>query len=429
MSELTYNGVALSYIRTREFRQEPVFNGDVQNQDYLYTHYHIAVECAFNVNLAPTILADPDPMTTMTRVRAALMVPRAALAFTINGVNLQTQPAGGVASAQAGRLTDANNGPIPRGCNILKISENTFIVQFSIDTWVVDCTGGGGLSTNPPQFISNRFVTEFDINRTQYVTITTRGRVITAANVNVNPDVLRGVIAPQLPAGMVCNRMHFTVQDNGLALEYTFEDQEVFREPPQPMYKAEGEYASSTPNGVNCIVETRVRVTGYKYTAPGVVFGMSVLLAARKITASRRGNLDPIANPPNGADGNSLLLIGGGVRQSYDENTCECSLRAMKSCIPDRQNGAPMPLGSFGDNTWYTRDAITSWRNLGNLPPPPPLLYGSAALIANLAFLRDGCATLPARMRSGDLAEPTAQVARPTQLNTTNIPNIAFGGA
>jgi hypothetical protein len=294
-------------------------------------------------------------------------------------------------------------------------------VQFSIDTWVVDCTGGG-LQTNPPQFISNRFVTEFDINRTQYVTITTRGRVITAANVNVNPDVLRGVIAPALPAGMICNRMHFTVQDNGLALEYTFEDQEVFREPPQPMYKAEGEHASSTPNGVNCIVETRVRVTGYKYTAPGVVFGMAVLLAARKITASKRGHLDPIKNPPSGENGTGFLLIGGGVRQSYDDNVCECSLRAMLSGIPSRQNGDPIPLGSFGDNTWYTRDAMpTSWRNLGNLPPPPPLLYGSSALIANLAFLRDGCATLPARMRSGDLAEPTQQQFRPTQLNTTGI--------
>jgi len=86
-----------------------------------------------------------------------------------------------------------------------------------------------------------------------------------------------------------------------------------------------------------------------------------------------------------------------------------------------------MPLGPFGDNTWYTQSAITSWRNLGNLPPPPPLLYGSSALIANLAFLRDGCATLPARMRSGDLAEPTAQVTRPTQLNTTAIPNIVAG--
>jgi hypothetical protein len=422
MSELTYNGVALSYIRTREFRQEPMFSGDVQNQDYLYTHYHIAVECAFNVNLAPAILADPDPTTTMTRVRAALMVPRQALAFTINGVSLQTQPAGGIASAQATRLTDANNGPIPRGCNILKISENTFIVQFSIDTWVVDCTGGGGLSTNPPQFISNRFVTEFDINRTQYVTITTRGRVITAANVNVNPDVLRGVIAPQLPAGMVCNRMHFTVQENGLALEYTFEDQEVFREPPQPMYRAEGEYIASTPNGVNCIREARVKVTGYKYTAPGVVFGMSVMLAARKVTASRRGRLDPIANP-----GSQILLIGGAVRQSYDDNTCECTLRVMQSGIVERVNDTPMPLGPFGDNTWYTQSAITSWRNLGNLPPPPPLLYGSSALIANLAFLRDGCATLPARMRSGDLAEPTAQVTRPTQLNTTAIPNIVAG--
>jgi hypothetical protein len=400
MAEVSYNGVDLSYCRTKEWRQEPVYSGAEGTGDYLYTKYTVTVESVFNAETQPGldfVALSGTAVDVMTAVKTLLETPRQAFSYAINGeVLLKSPPAGALTNPQAGRATDANNGPVT-SVRITSFTEHTFIVSLTVTTWLCDCSGGGAL-------ISNRWSSDFDIDLHQYVTITTHGLAIVRADMNQNPDSLRGIIVPKIFNGFVRRSSHYGVQENGLALEYTYTDQEVFRVPPTPAYEADGEYLLSSPEGAVLFAEGRLRLVGYKYTNPKVLAGLAILLVLRKLIGKAALNKD-ITDRVTGETIPGWQLRGFGLRQSYSENEVECNMKVLVANPPYQvkdPNGNRITIGTDGivystERNWYARNQNLNMSQIGNQQPPPPAVYGSANLMANLAYLRDPCTTKNAR--------------------------------
>jgi hypothetical protein len=426
MSELSYGSVELSYVKTKTFYQEPVFTGADGSGDYLYTKFRISVEGVFNSSLPPAAIAqfpgDATPAGLMARIRQLLWQPREQLVYSVNGVVLLSSPQqSAIANQMVQRKTDANNGPIVNDVNVTALTENTFRIDFDVTTWLQDCSAATVLGGSGPKFISNRFTTDFDIDQHQYVTITTRGTVFTRADVNVNPDSLRGAIAPTLTTGAVAERSHFGVLESGLAVTYEFVDREVFRVPPgnalTPVYEASGSYMLSSPLGSLPHAELQLKLIGKKTTSTQRLAQLALLLAVKKI--SGRSKLPS----PNLDNSNGFILDYAAIKQSWGENAVEVVMRCRLPLPKIARGGVPDPLFGIANNGWYDpgQDTYPNNLSLKNRPGPVPLLYGTAALQSNLAWLRDPCDIHTTRGPNG--ADIGVAVARGlTPLPDSNAP-------
>jgi len=396
MAEVQYNGVILSNCRTVDFRQEPVFSGDGSG-DYLYTKYTVSVDSVFNSETHPGLdfdLVNASATSVMQAVKQQLATPRASFVYAINGEDLLVSPpAGARTSTQAGKTVDANLGPVT-SVHVKSLSENTFIVCLTVTTWICDCSGGSAI-------ISNRWTSDFEIDEEQYVRIVVQGKVVTRADLNVNPDTLRGVLAPSIFYGFVRKSAHYTIHENGLSLDYRYEDQEVYRVPPQPAYTAEGDFKMSSPEGAQLFSEGRLKLTSWKGQSNQALLGLCLMLLMRKVIGKDR--LVQAGGVPKKKNG--YILRGFSMGQRYEANEVEASMRVSRrppQKVVKDNDGHTMVTDLAGflnsdDRNWYFQDKTTNMADVNNQIPPTPALYGSSALLANLAYLRDPCTSKAAR--------------------------------
>ncbi len=134
MSLLSYNGVFLPYSTATQFDQRAL--RDESDTDWYLTEFNIKAQCVVNKNylglLAPDLAPGGVPVTDnaaaiMAAIRTRLMQHRRRLSFTFNGVELIPQPQQGVPGT-----VDAQNGPKPQSCQIVQLTNVTFLIVYHI---------------------------------------------------------------------------------------------------------------------------------------------------------------------------------------------------------------------------------------------------------------------------------------------------------
>lgn len=325
MSILTYNGVTLSYCRTSQFAQEPQWSED--RMEYLYTKVTLEIEAVLNNKLNPSVAAE-TPTQTMVRVHELLSLPRKALTFTVNAQNLLNVVISTNNGGDGLPTMDAKGGPTPLHLNITQITEQTFLVNYAIEVNIVECPGGGA----PPLYASNRFRISESIDETFHTKQTVNGRLIVRGDVadpitgfvggrGINPDTLRYVVCPQIPAGFKRVSSDYMLAEDGLSLEYTFVDQEIDVPPPLGTCKADIDYMESTPFGPLRFAECTCRLEGSKAMSKLQMLKTAIFIVLSKV-AGPSGQLFGLSNP-NGR----TQLQQAALREKSMENKIEFSAK------------------------------------------------------------------------------------------------------
>ncbi len=228
----------------------------------------------------------------MAVVRSRLLQQRKPLQYTFNGFDLIPR-----AQQTTVGTVDAKNGPQPQSCNIIYLTNNTFLVRYHIIAhyWENnDVTPDPGdedtpLVVNQPgnNVLTNRWSETCDIDNANFMTRTREGKyIIRSDNTSgVIADMIRSAMCQlQCPAGFLRINSHYKVSPDGLAMEYRITDKEQFKMPPSPAYEAQGEYLETTTmNGAYRVGLCRVRLKGDRNTLQVQLVNTAIQVVATKL--------------------------------------------------------------------------------------------------------------------------------------------------
>lgn len=221
---LTYNGIPLEIVHFVNFSEKAVYSPD--GKDYLYTHFSITIRGVCNPG------ANSDGADWLVAFRRLLLAPRKQLVVSI--------PAGaGSTTILRSPLTrpdgvtsyvcDANNGPTPLALDVVAvIGDKTMIVEYSIETWVNECTTARPL-------LSHRWHSRADLDSQFFTTRTISGEayfrsdaMYGAGGPPVYADDYRGSLAGAhlVPRNFQRTDVITEVASDGLSLKYTIIDKQ-----------------------------------------------------------------------------------------------------------------------------------------------------------------------------------------------------------
>jgi hypothetical protein len=234
MSQLSYNGVSMQVVTVVSWKMEPVYTDG--GEDALYTHHVLHVRGI----LAPAPLPI-QAASAIPTIKQALLTPRKTLSYALGGVVLLQSP------SLVGAVVDAKNGPHPIACNIVDIrGPASAIIEFVIETWVVDCSSG------PSALLGQRWEMSEDLDELFYSTRTINGyavfrtdALLTSGN---NPDYFRARLFHPIPDGYKRVGVDVSVSEDNTRVSYqiTDEQQTLSLGQTNPVAKIEGEYEVGT---------------------------------------------------------------------------------------------------------------------------------------------------------------------------------------
>jgi hypothetical protein len=277
MAFLQYNGVTIDIGKTLMFEMKDVYTRD--NTQYLYTHYHLAFQGVINPSLpttptgragtgplptvaiptpAGTSLPIISPSVTVNQLKSLLKQPRQPLIYATVDLNnaaktvtLLRSPrqVPGAAAQPNGQPTffavDSKNGPLPVGTPdiIENVGDKTFLVRFEIETWLNECD-----NLHPPGFnvgrvcLAHRWEDSHEIDEDFFTTRTVLGTAIFDAGwlkylpnifpaVNAGqpwaPDDFRSTFFHPIQNGFQRRNIQVTATEDGLACNYSFQDEQM----------------------------------------------------------------------------------------------------------------------------------------------------------------------------------------------------------
>lgn len=309
MSILTYNNITLPYSNVTRFSQDVVYD-EQGNTDWYCTKFDIQVTCFINLEYLEMIARQFDSVIAlnsaaeiMSAIRTTLLKPRKLLRFICNGVNLIPARQGESnddyndnVSTGLGTV-DAKNGPIPQSCSIDPITDHTYMLQFHIiahywenNVSVISPSGIVTTNTNGGVVLYNRWTETVEIDNCMYTKRTRDGKyVIRSDNIDgkVADEVRPQMAVLAVPTGFLRESAKYTISPDGLGIQYTIVDREVYKLPPHPAYEAEGEYTGSTAHGGGHVYgEVRLRLKGCKdpaLSSQNDLLRVAVVLCATKL--------------------------------------------------------------------------------------------------------------------------------------------------
>jgi len=293
------------------------------------------VHVAYLNQLAPDLLVNGIPAVTgageiMRVIRSRLLQQRQSLSYSFNGVEMIPLP-----QPNTRGTVDARNGPQPMFCNCTLLTNETFLIVYRIvahywENNEVIATGTGAADTKTTvspltgcSVLTNRWYETVDINHANFSTRTREGKFL------IRSDNKDGFIADQLRTqmavlGVATNFLRvsssYTVDPSGLAIAYKIVDQEQFRMPPAPAFKAEGDYTeTAVKSGAQRIASVRVRLEGDRNTSQALLIINALTIVATKLKLRNAKLL-----PKPGA----LIPLECIVRQDMYHNIVDVSCRA-----------------------------------------------------------------------------------------------------
>lgn len=285
MAQISYNNVYFPYPMFTTFEQIAV-RDDQGDTDSIGIGFKIGVQClitsAYLPLLAPDLVGQTvSPADIMVIVRNRLRQPRKKLSVQFNGVELipyQQTGNGGVAlgANQSPDNIDARNGPKPGTCRIDDLTNNSFLLTWSVEAFYVESVqlrlnDAIALRTNltSSPILYNRWSEELHMNHINLCRRTRRGKFM------VRSDNVARKIADKftdqfaivgVPLGWLRESSQYTVDPSGLAISYEIVDKQQYKMPPEPAYEADGVYIESVETeGAKLYGDCRVKLKG-----PGV---------------------------------------------------------------------------------------------------------------------------------------------------------------
>lgn len=288
-----YNGIALRDVLTESIDQTVV--PDSTGVDPLY----VRVEVTFSATAWLTDTAynwgigmHPSLAQGFNAIIAKLMQPRRAFRYIVAGQTLiNCVPAynrPGIPNPVKFRLegSDINNGPIPsvRIQNI--ISGQTARVQMKVICHMGMCDSPS-MGANTHGIINLRYWIGEDINGEDWTTLRTySGRLRVAhAGVNVHQALRSWLVIPPLQTGFWRKSIRLHQAPNGLELDFTVEDQELYAQAPWPATSWDGEHMVSSPYAGGAIAESelRIQLKGEKTTDKKDLFSLATKILDNKL--------------------------------------------------------------------------------------------------------------------------------------------------
>jgi hypothetical protein len=265
----------------------------------------------------------------MSVLRSRLLQPRRQLSVKFNGIDLVPQPQ---VDVPGGLYIDARNGPQPQSCDLVSLTDTTFLLNWSCVAhyWESPKVSPGSSPVLANQVgnpvLSNRWTETVEFDKYLYSRRVREGRCV------IRSDNIFGLIADQaresmaavaVPPGFLRESSRYTVTPDGLALQYQVVDKEQFKMPPAPAYEAEGEYRETTPRGGACLyLECRVRLKGAKSVPQDSLLTKALSVCVAKVYGRGKA-INPAAT--------SRVIEGAGVTQKLYENEVEAFVRLMQS--------------------------------------------------------------------------------------------------
>lgn len=295
MSKLTYNGVTLPFCENTSFRQEAV--ADDSNTDWYLTRIEIITNCVICSDYIELVASDlvvagnpatTNPAALMKVIRSRLLTRRKSLSYTFNGFELMP----GKQAGMTGPI-DAKNGPTPVSCNVSRLTDTSFLVQYHIighywENNQVDAQGNPIVSNRPGSpILLNRWTESVDIDSCNYTTKTRRGRFIIRSDNSERrrvDDYRYAMAGLSVPDGFIRASSNYMISPDGLAMDYTVTDKEVFKMPPNPAFEADGHYTEHSTNmGAVRYGEVWVALRGSKDTSQAQLLRVATAVCAEKL--------------------------------------------------------------------------------------------------------------------------------------------------
>ncbi len=322
-------GIVISYTTLEGMDDLPIMSDD--GTEYLYTERTISVRGVMNGGLLPAVPGE-TPSQTLNRVRHILKTPRLQLFFYHNNPSTDSVPL--CQSPAAGVGVDVRFGPITKNVKVYKIAgSECLMVQMQVTTWVLECVG-----TRP--YTSHRWTESVKIGQDFLSTKVRQGKIFVRADAGVSPDSLRGLVAPPLDPGFRRIGAEYIMQSDGLALQYTFTDEEQYIQAPLGAIDADGQYTESATLGSAREGECWVRLKGPKvgpFSDKANLLQTAIQIVMQKLDLGglKRGN-EPLA------------LLYGGVRESLWKNEVEVRMRVIIEPLKtSKTKGVAVDLSRF----------------------------------------------------------------------------------
>lgn len=326
MPQLTYNGLTLPFTDTTGFKQQVV----TENGHYVRTDHDLTV----NSTLTPESICLPGETFTaaLARVRHTLEVPRRPLyVFFDSAVPYLSIPA-----------ADASDGPIVRVVDLHTFAgTQSAHLTFGVRTSTRDCPNATG---GVPGWTYHAFRESIDLDDRHATTVTRSGLIRFRGDYltkefdafgnyrNVTADAFRGIVSPNVPNSFLRVSSRYEVQEDGLALRYTFVDKEQFCMPPEPAVKAAMRSTVSTSNGakmyaqVNCTLVGRMDGGNHRDPQPGRGRDTGINRLLETAVALCMHQLRKMTAPPGDR---GRWLITGEVSVDHYEGSVSVALRTL----------------------------------------------------------------------------------------------------
>lgn len=257
-TDVTYNGVFLHNVTTRQWDQEIVL--DPSGTDLIAHRFTLRFECIIHTQASigggpPAVhpvgyspASFPNTASLYQQIYNRLTHPRGVLIVVQNGVEvLRAEPTTSLNLIQNYRDTD--NGPKPLHVNLTHIAnDRVYRVEFAVQCDLVKCNPATtGSVAN--LVVSNRWSLQEEMDANFFTTRTIRGRLRLSASEIVPAHLKRHLVVPGLEDGFRRERIEFAVAENGLDCDYQVVDVQAHTACPYPGAHFEGRHTESAADG------------------------------------------------------------------------------------------------------------------------------------------------------------------------------------
>lgn len=280
---VTYNGVVLYNVVTREWSQEVAY--DESHTDAMFHTFRLRFEGILHADYSgPGWVSGPGPSESAVAnyavVHARILKAREVLTVSVSDSGgeqtwlFRCDPAPGdpdnaATPAELANVDrDVNNGPKPLRFQILQIVGAKLLrVAFEIECAKVICptttyTSDGYPAGALPVVLSNRWSVSEEMDENAFITRNITGKLRLSAAVGSTGVDAKYLVIPGLERGFRRAAVNFSTDKAGLDCEYHVTDRQVHTAAPWPATKMSVQHHHSTEEGVNMRNEVHVELEG-----------------------------------------------------------------------------------------------------------------------------------------------------------------------
>jgi len=283
---IRYDGISIYDVLTESIEQSVEM--DKSGANPLYRRTTITVTGIVYLLANTSTSTDPLGITisgglssNIDNIIKTLSRPQQTFYYFIDGTAVWTVFGKGSAS-RGTALNDIKNGPITHAKLLHIVGNKSARIEFSVTFWTKAC--GDNSQRNNTDIVSLKFWQMEDINENWFATRTYRGHLVVS-----RPDIgvhsFQGWVLPPLIRGFMRNSMNFSESPDGLTLDFTIVDRQVYAYPPFPAVSWRGQHSVIFPTeGANkAESEYRLSVNGPPYIAKEELFKVCYNILVAKL--------------------------------------------------------------------------------------------------------------------------------------------------